>query len=351
MFERRSRIRKENADFEQTPLESWYSLCEQLIRSQVKREDSSMVLIDLMSRYSAESAKYASIYSYIKELMEGKYTSKLSAHDSIVFLCLIDSLSSFIKSQNLTALKDHILRHYQQLNEQLASGEHAKRSQDEEGAGYLNYFQQIDPAKLRDDIRLASAQLNRSARPDQQVAEQQFGEPRRAIPSEQAGNPAANQRNQCRHPTEQVSAPPRQKREQTRTLCSTTNNKTPAIPPSSQASAVSFAVSSSVSATTDDESATSNLANQHSSFNKQAQFADLISECSSARSNLTDPDGTQQPATSRPDQSLLKSQNPLYQYSQLPRIAKIRECLNPLGISIEVLRDLHSALAAKNATV
>lgn len=333
-----------------------------------------MLLIDLMSRYSAESSKYGSIYGYLQELMEGRYTSKLSAHDSIVFLCLIDTLSSFVQSQDLSAPKDYLRRLHELLNEQLTSGEQLKRRRDEVSSEYLNYFQQIDPSKLRDDIRLASAQLNRSRvqQLDQQVAasgdERQLDSRSQASPSQistsQASSPQAtqdnsqptnqdqqvnplhlaeqvvnhplttNHRNHPSHPTEETS-------EQTRS----TDSKTAAKPTDRQASACSF-----VSVTNRDdesnESNESNLTNQHSS-NKQAPNRDLISEKhSDARfdeSNLA-AGSTQQAATGRPDQGLLKSQNPLYQYSQLPRIDKMRECLNPLGVSVEVLRNLHSSL-------
>lgn len=330
-----------------------------------------MLLIDLMSRYSAESVKYASIYSYLKELMEGKYTSKLTAYDSIVFLCLIDTLSSFIKSQDLTSVKNYILRLYQQLNEQLANG---KRSRDEVGTEYLNYFEQIDPTKLKADIELASAQLNRR-RLDQQVAadppanrdEQQLAGPQQASPPQSAvevANSAINQRNHHSHPAVQDTSKQNsvQTGEQTQNR-STTCNKTPSNPvisvtDSSQASAVSSVISSFVSAINgDDDSVRSNLNNQQS-FNKQEQITNLISE-SSVRPNQSQSDChpnipsnsrsncTRQPAIDRLDEELLKSQNPLHQYSQLPRITKMRECLNPLGISIEVLKELHALLAAK----
>lgn len=306
-----------------------------------------------MSKYSVTSSKYAGIYSYLKELMEGKYTSKLSAHDSIVFLCLIDTLSSFIKSHDLAALKDYIRRHYQRLNEQLASGEPTKRSE------YLNYFQQIDPTKLQNDIQLASAQLNR--RFDQQVADQAVACHEQQLnansPEKESGNPANSQCNLSHSVEQQLfqqlfqdsSSSTEQTSEQTseQTVGCIAGNKTPASSSASDQSQASL-VSSFVSATTaDDVRASSNLTNQHSSSNKQEQIADLISECSASNLSSALQDGsTQQPATGRPDQSLLKSANPLYQYSQLPTIDKIRQCLNPLAIPIELLRDLHSLLAA-----
>lgn len=350
-----------------------------------------MLLIDLMSRYAEESSKYGSIYGYLKELMQGRYTSKPSAHDSIVFLCLIDTLSSFVQSQDLSTVNDYLRRLYEQLNEQLAAGERSKRSPDEVSSEYLNYFEQIDPAKLRDDIRLATAQLNRRVL-DQQVAadERQLAGPSQGSSQGAiSSNPISSQfislqaissqtisqtpqttqtlvssqltNQQVNHLANQVvdphstdpsshpetSEPTRSNKTSTET--STEISTVHSDRPASTAGFVSVA-------NRDDESNSSNLTNQRSSSahlsNKQARSnRDLISEQpssprSSARSDASNlgAGSTQQAATGRADQGSLQSQNPLYQYCQLPRIQKIRECLNPLGVSVEVLRGLHRSL-------
>lgn len=225
MYERKSKLRKENNDLEETPLELWYSLVNHFVRSQIKKEDSSLLLIDLMNKYANESNKFSKIYNYIKELMEGRYPSKLDAYDSIVLLCLIDTLTDFIGNQNLSALKDYIIKIYKQLNEQhseLNINQRANRRTNEQNLEYLKFFQEIDPNKLKSDIKLASAQLTEM--------------------SEQLNVQSDQQVNDC--------------------------------------------------------------------------------------------------------EKLSEQQNPLYHYNQLPRIDKIRECLNPLGISIEILKDLHSKVVS-----
>ena len=178
-----------------------------------------MLLVDLMQRYSLNSAKYGSIYNFLKELMEGKYPSKLTAYDSIVFLSLIDTLTSFIENQNLATFKESFLQLYTQLNEQLRSKQIKKGSDNE--LEYLSYFQQIEPNKLKTDIQLATSQLSSS----------------------------------------------------------------------------------------------SNLLTQQNNQQSNQQV------------------------------NLSKNQNPLYQYSQLPRIQKIKECFNPLGISVGLISDLYSSIS------
>ena len=379
-YERKAKLKKETDDCKDTPLEVWYSLCEHLIRSQIKKEDSSMCLVDLMERYSVAKSKYGPVYRFIKELMEGKYPSNLTAYDSIVFLSLINELTQFIQNQELNDQKEYVRCLFRQLDEQASK----KRLNEDENLSYLNYFEQIDPIKLREDIQQASDQLNNKCDDDfmliseninlnsnQQVANRSAAN-QTACKDKQSNERLINRSNEdsnryliiekVNDKSTTIQSPYKRTSQsllkqshlqQQSTYCDSTNltNSTS----NSQASFVSTNNDDNKLSKLDvlnanqldDKTTTGNgLISEYSNLeiNKSHELNDRTERNASNKSltNRNLPAHHHKPTQNR--QLLSSNENPFYQYGQLPRIKKIKECLNPLGISIKVTKDLHSTV-------
>lgn len=235
------------------------------MRPHIKKDDTSM--LDLIEAFSKQNTKYSDVYRYLKELMEGKYPSKLNLNDSIIFLSLINNLKYFIEHQDLSNEKNYLLNKFNELTEQVKSSKENQRQTESENSEFLEYFKKIDPAKLKVDIQKATAELNADKfvnyDPDKEFDE--FSNLNDLI---KQSNSTANQTS---------------KQTNSQTVLTTSSSSSP----------------------------------------------------SSINSNLTE-------STSRASNALKKEENPFHYYIQMPRVRQIKESLNPLDISIDIIRDLHS---------